>query len=169
MCAWPSRSFIYTRSPILTLLRQSVHFPSSFIRNPFIRTSFCLPSVIWTRNWTSIIRTMFKRTFNYTNAYSEVVHVCVFSRLTYSLTQFVPKLLFNVRYPNDSQLISKLIATASRDSKWASILRTYRLCEIFYPSVGSDKRTSSVFVLIKNFLIWRNPTIEDWIIKIRRS
>lgn len=75
---------------------------SSFIRNPFIRTSFCLPSVIWTRNWTSIIRTMLKHTFNYTNAYSEVVHVCVFSRLTYSLTQFVPKLLFNVCYPNES-------------------------------------------------------------------
>lgn len=49
-------------------------------------------------------------------------------------------------------LISKLIVTASRDSKWASILRTYRLCEIFYPSVGSDKRTSSVFVLYKKFL-----------------
>lgn len=49
-------------------------------------------------------------------------------------------------------LISKLIATASRDSKWASILRTYRLCEIFYPSVGSNKRTSSVFVLYKKFL-----------------
>lgn len=48
--------------------------------------------------------------------------------------------------------MSKLIATASRDSKWASILRTYRLCEIFYPSVGSNKRTSSVFVLYKKFL-----------------
>ena len=49
-------------------------------------------------------------------------------------------------------LISKLIAAASRDSKRASILRTYRSCEIFYPSVGSDKRTSSVFVLYKKFL-----------------